>query len=82
MNNCYNVSEEREYYTSGPYHSRRFGIIVSKAKPHDWMKRNRAKNVIGRVWQQSARSWRYSSGSNSGKAKTFDEAVQKVLRGR
>lgn len=84
----FNVFESRHYYSSGPFHSRRTELTITKASNADWKYGAKMNGRIGRVWQLSKRSWRFQkygndgfrSASIPGKARTMDEAIQKLMR--
>lgn len=88
MNNTYNVIEKRTFYSSGPYHSRRDGVVYEKSSKHIGRYGSRPSNCVGRIWQISKHSWgwvdyreRFGRRSSSmyGKARTMDQALQRIF---
>ena len=78
MDNAFVVSANRSYRSDVNY---TFGRSVAR----DWMSRNRKPGNIGRVYQLSKNSWRFVVFSSaysrpySGRATTFDQALQKCI---
>lgn len=89
MSRAFDLYENREFFDSGDVHSIRRGVYY---KPATFLRYGKTDGRVGRVWQISKNSWgwvdyRYRASRNhhlryTGKATTFDQAIQRVFNTR